>query len=163
MARDIGKLVHWFQQAQNVRITISNLSQRLTDQSQQQKHYNKKWNMLKVNNKEARKTSTVSLFLTSSLTLRILLCSLYSAVLHDVKMPKYVLYTRKKKKKVGYQIPIWSVLLPNVSPQFGLLKSMFGRGIFHQPILLKIRRQNHCSKWMTCNARLRGLPDFFPH
>ena len=62
--------------------------------------------MLKVNNKEARKTSTVSFFLTSSLTLHILLCSLYSAVLHDVKMTKYVLYTRKKKEQVGYQIPI---------------------------------------------------------
>ena len=62
--------------------------------------------MLKVNNKEARKTSRVSLFLTSSLTLRILLSSLYSAVLYEVKMPKYVLYTRKKKEKEVYQIPI---------------------------------------------------------
>ena len=113
MARDIGKLVHWFQQAQSVRTTIS--SRRLTDQSQQQKHYNKKWNMLKVNNKEARKTSRVSLFLTSSLTLRILLSSLYSAVLYEV-------YTRKKKEKEVYQIPIWSVFPPEYKPPVSLIE-----------------------------------------
>ena len=120
MAGDIGKLVHWFQQAQSVRTTIS--SRRLTDQSQQQKHYNKKWNMLKVNNKEARKTSRVSLFLTSSLTLRILLSSLHSAVLYEVKMPKYVFYTRKKKEKEVYQIPIWSVFPPEYKPPVSLIE-----------------------------------------
>ena len=78
--------------------------------------------MLKVNTKEARKTSRVSLFLTSSLTLRILLSSLYSAVLYEVKMPKYVLYTRKKKEKEVYQIPIWSVFPPEYKPPVSLIE-----------------------------------------
>ena len=147
--------MHWFQQAQSVRTTIS--SRRLTDQSQQQKHYNKKWNMLKVNNKEARKTSRVSLFLTSSLTLRILLSCMKWKCQNTCFIPE----RRKKKKFIRFPFEVF--FLPNISPQFRLLKSMFGRGIFHQPILLKIRWQNHCSKCITCNARLRGLPDFFPH
>ena len=43
-----------------------------SDIFQHEIHYNKKWNLSKVNNKDTRKTSKVSLLLTVSLTLRIL-------------------------------------------------------------------------------------------
>ena len=64
---------------------------------------NKKWNVLKVNNKEARTTSTVSLFLTFSLTLRILVSLLLTLNifhnLHDVKNAKIrTLYWNKDRK-----------------------------------------------------------------
>ena len=54
-----------------VRTPSNNPSPQITDQSQQQKHCNKKWNVFKVNNKETRTTSTVSLLLNISFTLRI--------------------------------------------------------------------------------------------
>ena len=59
-------------QAESVRTTGNNTSRQLTDQSQQKKHCNEKFNMLKFNNKKIRTTLTVSLMLNLSLTLRIL-------------------------------------------------------------------------------------------
>ena len=61
--------------------------------------------MFKVNNKEARTTSTVSLFLTLSLTLRILVSLLLTLnififhVLHGVQNAEIrALYRRKRKQ-----------------------------------------------------------------
>ena len=73
--------------------------------SQQQKRCNKKRNVFKVNKKEARTTSTVSLFLTLSLTLNILVPLLLTLnifhILHDVKNAKIrALYWKKEKKVV---------------------------------------------------------------
>ena len=61
--------------------------------------------MFKVNNQEARTTSTVSLFLTLSLTLRILVSLLLtlniSHILHDVKNAEIRALYRKKARKVS--------------------------------------------------------------
>ena len=62
--------------------------------------------MIEVNNKEAKTTSTVSLFLTLSLTLRILVSLLLTLnifhILHDVKnaeiRPCFIQEKRKKSK-----------------------------------------------------------------
>ena len=59
--------------------------------------------MFKVNNKEARTTSTVTLFLTLSLTLRILVSLLLTLnifhILHDVKNAEIrALYWNKERK-----------------------------------------------------------------
>ena len=73
-------------------LNLVNPSRQLTDQSQQQKKCNKKWNEFKFNNKKTRTTSTVSLLLTLSLTLRILvplfLISNIFHILHDLKYAK---------------------------------------------------------------------------
>ena len=77
----------------------------LPDQSQQKKHCNKKWNVFKVNKKEARTTSTVSLFLTLSLTLRILVPLLLTLnifhILHDEKNAEIRALYWKKERKVS--------------------------------------------------------------
>ena len=84
-------------------------SRQLTGQSQQYKNCNKKKNVFKVSNKEARTTSTMSLFLTLSLSvftyllLRILVSLLLTLnifyILHGVKNAEIrALYWNKERK-----------------------------------------------------------------
>ena len=76
--------------------------------------------MFKVNNKEARTTSTVSLFLTLLLTLRILVSLLLTLnifhILHDVKNAEIRSLYWKKRKFNKLQIEVF--FLPNVRPLY---------------------------------------------
>ena len=77
--------------------------------------------MFKVNNKEARTTSTVSLFLILSLTLRILVSLLLTLIvfhiLQDVKNAVIrALYWKKRKKSKFNRLQIEVFFLLNISP-----------------------------------------------
>ena len=76
--------------------------------------------MFKVNNKEAGTTSTVSLFLILSLTLRILVSLLLTLIvfhiLQDVKNAVIrALYWKKRKKSKFNRLQIEVFFLPNIS------------------------------------------------
>ena len=79
--------------------------------------------MFKVNNTEARTMSTVSLFLTLSLTLGILVSSLLTLnifnILHDVKNVKICALYWEKEKKVSLadsKFKNFSYLIQYISP-----------------------------------------------
>ena len=79
--------------------------------------------MFNVNNKEATTTSTVSLFLTLLLTLRILVSLLLTLnifhILHDVKNAEIrALYWKKRKKSKFNRLQIEVFFLPNISPPY---------------------------------------------
>ena len=77
----------------------------------------------KVSNKEAITTSTVSLFLTLSLTLRIVVSLLLHLnifyVLQDVKNPEIrFLYWKKRRKSKFNGLEIEVFFIPNIGPVF---------------------------------------------
>ena len=87
--------------------------------SQKQKHCNKKWNVFKVNNKEAITTSMVSLFLSLLLTFYILMFLLLTLnifhISHDVKNAEIcALYCKKEIKFNKLQIEVF--FLSNIIP-----------------------------------------------
>ena len=77
--------------------------------------------MFKVNNKEAKATSTMSSFLTLSLTLHILVSLLLTLnifhILHDVKNAQIcALYRKKERKSKFNRFQIEMFFLTNISP-----------------------------------------------
>ena len=101
--------------------------------------------MFTVNNKETRTTSTVSLFLTLSLTLRILMSLLLTLnvfyIFHDLEnVEKRALYWKKGKKRKFNRLQIEVPFLPSISlpppppPNIGSLSFSFVR-IYAQGVL----------------------------
>ena len=101
--------------------------------------------MFKVNNKEARATSTLSLFLTLSLTLRILVSLLLTLnifhILLNVKNAEYVLYNgihtlcckRNRLQTEVFFIPNISPPLhshPNIGPSNFSFFLIYAQGVF---------------------------------